>query len=214
MQTRRHLAAALFALAAIAPTAQAGMLDNGSFEDAGYSLPAGSYCYTTYAPLACGSVPGWQGSFQLIQAGSGPWGTPSQQAGFDSSWGGMVGGLQATSEFHQTVTLAAGSYALSWADANRQGYGGEQSYEVLFNGQSLGKFNTKQANGGQWTAQSLQFTASGAGELRFAGLATVDSTTFIDNIALSQVSAVPEPASIALLLAGLGAIGLARRSKR
>jgi hypothetical protein len=199
--------------------AATNLVQNGSFELPGAPFPnaqdGGSYCYT-HASLqpgwACGTVPAWTGDFELIAASSGPWGTPSSLANASLIDGRVVGGLQNISSLNQDITLTGGSYTLSWADANRTNYGGNQQYEVLLGSTSLGVFGTQMGQG--WAAHSVTLNA-GAGQqtLSFRGLTnTADQTSFIDNV---QLTAVPEPGSMALVLAGLAVVaGVARRRIR
>ncbi len=194
-----------------AARAEANLLVNGSFEQAGPSFAvAGSYCYLGYAPLECGSVPGWSGALPVIQSSSSPWGTPSSLSGWDNAQGAVLIGLQNASYAAQTVGLAAGSYTLSWSDAGRSNYGSGTSYTVSFDGQDVGSYSTTLGQG--WATHSLALTATGPGVLRFQGQAiSADGTAFIDDVRLT--AAVPEPGSLALLLAGLAGIGLVARRK-
>ena len=201
------------ALALLAATASAqadtNLLVNGSFEQAGPSFAAaGSYCYLGYAPLECGSLPGWSGKLPVIASSSGAWGIPSGLSGWDSAQGDILIGLQNTSYAVQNVGLAAGIYALTWSDAGRSNYGSGTSYIVSFDGQDLGTYSTTLGQG--WATHTLAFTAAGAGDLRCQGLSiNADGTAFVDNVRLT--AAVPEPASLVLILAGLVSIGLAAR---
>lgn len=189
--------------------AQAQIVTNGSFEAAGPNLVAGSYCYLGYAPLECGSLPGWTGGLPVMTSNSGPWGNPSALAGWDSSFGAMQVGLQGNSYMEQTLNLSAGDYLLTWSDAGRSNYGSPSAFEVKFGGQTLAAHSLSLGQG--WTARSVQFHANGAGVLRFAGtIGNTDNTTFIDKVA---VTAVPEPTSALLMAGGLAAVSLLRRRR-
>lgn len=207
------LATALAAAAAL--PAQANLLSNGSFDAAGPSFAGtGSYCYLGIGDYReCGSVPGWTGSFPLIAAGSGPWNNPSTNGGWTSAQGGVLAGLQNSSFLEQSLTLAGGSYTLTWLDSNRKNYGVGNSYTVQLDGQTLATYSTNP--GDAWDANTLSFTASaGQHTLRLQGLRTSgDGTSFVDDLKLTQVAQVPEPQSLALMALGLGLLSVTRRRR-
>jgi hypothetical protein len=67
------------------------------------------------------------------------------------------------------------------------------------------------ASAGVWTQHFIDFRATSASvTLSFTG-ATANGYSYIDNV---TVTAVPEPESYAMLLAGLGAIGFMSRRRR
>ena len=193
----------------------ANVLSNGDFEAAGPNYAAGydgSYCYMAYPPLACGSVVGWTGSGQMILSGSNAWGTPNQLGGAHPELGNAIAGLQNTSQLDEVVTgFAGGTYTLTWSDAGRAGYDAH-SYDVIVDGNLVGTYLT---NAGQaWGTHTLSLTGLAAGtfSLEFLGQAARDGTSFIDNV---SVSAVPEPASALLMLAGvLPLLAWRRRASR
>ncbi len=198
------VAAAMVAMSTGASAQSTNLVVNGSFEDVSFSLPAGSYCYLG-GPFECGTVTGWTGLFPLMASNSGPWGNPNTSAG------NYLIGIQGTSHAEQTLTLTAGTYTLAWSDAGRGNYGGPtETYQVIVGGNVL---STESVNyGAAWTNKSLTFTTTGNTTLSFAGQTTSDSTAFIDNV--SVTAAVPEPGTYAMLMAGLGLLGvLARRRK-
>ncbi len=219
MKFSAHAVKSVLVLSALgaALAAQAATVTNGSFEQPGSFSPGqSSYCYTSAAVdinIQCtDSVPGWTGKFQLIAADSASWQTPNSRPNSGLIDGNVVAGLQVVSSLSQDLLLSAGTYSLSWVDANRGGQADFQSYEVLLDTVSLGTFTTQQSQG--WSQRSVTFTAgAGIKTLSFLGLNpnNNDQTTFIDNVALT--SAVPEPQSLALGLAGVGVAGALMRRR-
>jgi len=198
---------ALFTLAVLAAAcapAQANLLTNASFEGAVPALaaPGAQYCY------GCANG-GWSGSAVVIRSNSSAWGNPAALGGY--SHGSQLIGLQNNTYVEQGLTLASGTYLLTWADAGRRGYLNTQ-YDVLFDNTVLNVAHYATQAGQAWGTHSLSFTASGTGALRFQGLAvTADGTAFIDNLSLTLTSAVPEPASIALVVLALAGVAASRR---
>ena len=220
------LAAAVIGAAAMgAQAAPVNLVDNGSLDS---TYTGGSYTYngvpaTVVANYCCsvpstpGTVSGWGGSFVSIASGSGPWNTPSTLAHFNAATqGGFVAGIQADGVLEQSFAdLAAGTYLLTWIDANR---GDNQNYTVAFTGGTVDyfgatHFSTTTSTG--WKVEELVFTTTGgAGTLSFTGgtiWGQADATSLIDNV---QLLAVPEPTSLLMMaLATLGLLAWRRRSQ-
>jgi PEP-CTERM motif len=195
----------LLALTASAGVASAQSLNNGSFEAATMSA---DYCYTYN--MGC-SLSNWTSSTALILAGSSAWGAPNLLPNSGLIDGGKVVGLQNQSYVAQSLSLAGGTYLVSWVDAGRAGYD-SQDYTVSLGVQSSTPFGTVSGQG--WAQRSATFTLASAAtlDLRFAGNRnTGDGTAFIDNV---TISAVPEPQSVALMAAGLLAMAFMRRKGR
>ncbi len=222
---KKIFAAAAIGVAAVgAQAASVNLVTNGGMDS---TYTDGSYTYngvpasvvTNYSgtvPSTPGTVSGWDGTFVSIASNSGPWNTPSGLAHFSpSTQGGFVAGIQADGVLEQTVDLAAGTYLLTWLDANR---GDDQDYSVSFSGGTvdyLGSTAYTTSTGTGWKYEQLMFTTTGGeGTLSFTG-GTIwgpsDSTSLIDNV---QLSAVPEPTSLLMMaLATLGLVAWRRRSQ-
>lgn len=207
-------AALLFAM----PAAHAGLVTNGGFESpSATSAATTQYCYLNNAAnIGCNMLTlsaanfGWTGTAPVIRANSSAWNNPNTLAGF--AYGSQLVGVQGQSSIEQTLDLIAGTYRLTWADAGRRSYAAAL-YDLEFDSRVLGSFGT--AAGQAWGQRSVTFFAAGDGALRFKGRTTADGTAFIDNVALTLVSAaVPEPGSLALVMAALAATGLATRRRR
>ena len=217
---RTAIAAGLCAALCAAPSAHAdtNLLVNGGFDDlTGVNLTAGSFCYLNNASLECRTIPGWTStdSPTLILADSSPWQKPAEIAGYSDTQGEVLLGLQSGTSIQQALTLAAGSYTLSWLDSHRnliQFDTGAQVYEVRLGTELLASLTT--APGDPWQAHQVTFTTGGGTlALTFDGVQLLgpggDATTFIDSVSLT--SAVPEPGTWALMLGGLAGVAALRR---
>jgi PEP-CTERM motif len=133
-----------------------------------------------------------------------------------------------TGNISETVTgLVAGQgYVVAFQAAQRPdgccsatgtAWGGEQDFNVLWNGSSLGTFMPPSTGFSSYVTVSFQATAT-TGLLAFQALdiqggliGKTDQTAFVDAVAVNQA---PEPANGLLVLSGLGLIGLGLRRWR
>lgn len=120
------------------------------------------------------------------------------------------------SHFSQFFTLGADApVTVSFAVALRPDYSSGQQIAVAVDGQIAG---VVAATDTAWTVQSVSLGSLSAGNhtLAFAGTADYatfgDTTAFIDAVQLNAAP-VPEPKTWSLLLAGLGLVGFAARSR-
>lgn len=203
---KRFLAAATAAigLLAVTPTYAANLFINGDFET--------------------GSLAGWS----VANSGSGTWGITTNGGGtpingFPTPFLASGGSFNAHTDqngpgshgLSQSISLANGTYNLSFDyRANDQsGSGGalDQEYVVRIDGiDILGPIlNT------DWLQFSQDFVLA-AGIHTFTFFETDDRSYLaagLDNVNLSA-AAVPEPATLALVLAGLGLAGVGRARRR
>jgi hypothetical protein len=114
-------------------------------------------------------------------------------------------------------TIGAGTYQLSFLYSPRPGNPATSNgIEVFLNGVELAPPGLLALAGGattQWSTISVPtFTAKAGDVLTFSAEGTSDSLGgYVDNITLS---AVPEPATWAVMLMGFGGLGVAMRSRR
>jgi hypothetical protein len=116
----------------------------------------------------------------------------------------------------QVATSLGEALTLSFAYAPREGVAeGSNGIEVLWNGLSQGVFTGNGAlSGNAWTLESLVLTgAADTSTLLFRAVGRDDSYGgALDAVSLTR--AVPEPGTLALAFAGLGAAGLVVRRRR
>jgi hypothetical protein len=199
MKSIRAIAATLVLAAPLA--SNASILVNGSFEQPGIS--------SGWTILS--GMPGWQASAAGVEIRRNAVGTA--QDGF------IFVELDTTtnSAIWQNVSTQGGhDYVLSGYFSPRMGVAlASNDVEVLWNGTRLTTLTGSGAglNNHAWRQFSFTVRGTGTDQLRFAAAGTSDSLGgSLDNITLN---AVPEPGSLALVLAALGAVGFAaRRQKR
>lgn len=222
MRWQRLWGLAPLALCAVNVHASSNLVVDGSFEST--VLPSGTWgFYDAANPLA-----GWTASTGVGDA---------IEVRHDVVGHALDGHnfVELDSQFHNSGmsqvlnTVAGQTYSLSFYYSNRAdstGYCDPNQFAgciipVSSNGlgYNLGHglvslaaqpVNTTAEN--QWVHYTTTFKASGLTTLSFVALGTSDS--FGSSLDMVSVTAVPEPSSLALMLAGLAAAGLCRRRSR
>ena len=194
------LPAAIFALVGVAvPAAYAGpqLIVNGTFDG--------------------GSNADWSGTQNANGNPDNVEVNPSSIYGLPD-YNGNVFNMEVNANAIDTVTqvvtgLVVGQYYdLSWAYGNR-GHGGAQAVQVSFGGQLLTTDSYDgSSNPDTWSANDFLVLATSTTEtLVFASLDEGGLPSYGNEI--SDVSLIPEPASIAMLAMGLTGLGVLRRKR-
>lgn len=192
--------------------AHANLINNGSFESGNKDTATTGVCSD--------SVTGWSVS-ALGSCGGIDWIQNSGWAAQDGNFSIDLNSFN-TGAISQTFDTTSGSqYLVSFYLAGNPGHPSiVKNLDVLINNVDLvsgapdfsfdgtGKTTTNMG----WTLQSFTFTANSAlTTLTFKSLMTGAEGPALDNVV---VTAVPEPETYAMMLAGLGLLGFAARRKK
>lgn len=123
--------------------------------------------------------------------------------------------LQSVASISQSFNSGALSNDLLTFDlALRPGYASGQTVQILFDGQLITSISPLLTSW-QSFSYALSSVAAGSHTLSFKGLGYngLDTTAFLDNVSLTP-SAVPLPATLPLMLSGLGVFGVAMRRRK
>ena len=214
---RRHASFVAGALCLLAAHAQAGLISNGSFEAP--LVPMGGY--TTFAAGAPDLV-GWSvlGIEATVSEGSFTQSGITFQAQDGNQWLDLSGESSNSSlnGVQQDVATTPGvAYLVSFyvGSAFDGVYFFPSSIDLAIDGSARWKYTNPAipTTSHDWMRFDVGFVATGT-STRIAfynGSAGDNFTSALDNV---SVTAVPEPATGALLLAGLGALVGARRVRR
>lgn len=203
---KKMIVAALSLVAAASP-ASAELIVNGGFEQPGVTGP----CCTTTPPDA---LPGWTVTAGDVNVVIGTFGSTNGNLAYEGSQYLDIVGQQPNGAMQQTFNTVAGRlYTVSFAYAHNL-FGGAPSATGVFSVDVLGGILTHTGgttNDLGWSTYLGQFTATGStATLAFSGAQSTDNAgLFLDAVSVT----VPEPATWAMLILGMGAVGGAMRRK-
>lgn len=222
MKLNKFLASAIFAAGASVGAGQAGATTNVVFDFADSNVPTGGYYYSAapYDLYSGGNDVSMTGvnfaGMSGIQANASAWhfapNAPDGASAFIQSYQGTPGnGAPGTITFGLS-NITSGTYVVSFSDAARQNYGGQETFTVTYGNEALGTYTV---GGNRWTEHfTATFVANGS-DLVFTGAnsASYDASAAIANV---SVTAVPELSTWLMMLAGfigLGFVGSRRNQK-
>jgi len=199
---KRLIAATVFALPLAAMAASDdNLLTNGSFE--ANVLASGSWANF-------GSIEGWTTGHKGVEVRNNVAGSALDGHNFVEL--DTTGNSQISQSF---ATVAGYTYELSFSYASRPDSQGTNSNGISW---SLGTLsgNVGRNTNTSWATYSTSFVGTGdVMTLTFAAMGKSDSFgTSLDNVSVTVLSSVPEPQGYALMIAGLGTIGLLSRRRR
>lgn len=194
----------------LATGAQAVTIVNGGFE-------LGTNPGATFTTEAAGStdITGWTVGLGGVDYIGGFW-QPSEGARSIDLTAIAAGSLSQTLTGLTVNAVYRVTFDLS---ANPSGGSSTKTVNVAVGGTPTAFTYTRPAGQSRtnmlWAAQTYLFTATGTSQaLSFTSLDGSASGPALDNVAITRVGAIPEPAAWALMIAGFGMVGYAARRRR
>ncbi|MDG0789433.1 hypothetical protein OMP38_00135 [Cohnella ginsengisoli] len=145
-------------------------MSNGSFE---------SPTTTNFAYRPLGATWTFTGDAG-IQRNGGDFGASAAPLGVQTAF------VQNSGTMSQLVSLAAGTYKVTFKAAKRTSYGGTQTFKVMFDSTLIGTYTPSTGTFAALTTSNFTATA-GTHSISFVGTTTGDNTDFIDDVVLSAV---------------------------
>jgi hypothetical protein len=191
----------------VAASAQAGVVLSDNFNSDGQVLNwPGDAVFTSTSPA--GNAPG-PASTDLIGPGFYPLCAAGQGNCVDLDGSTGSGNLPEAGQLDSNTIFGPGTYTLTFDLAGNQRGAPAQTTVI-----SLGTWSTSLTENASdpWATYTFTFTTTTGGALQFADLGPSNQQgNLLDNVLLSYV---PEPATWAMLLAGLGMLGAGLRLRR
>lgn len=210
------LSALVLGAALAAPSARANLLVNGSFESGGFvnqgadtmSLNAGSTAITGWTVVT--DTTAWIGP-------SNPFGLLASDASFFLDLTNYEPGAPFAGVAQSIATIPGAVYALSFDLGSSTYWGRPDSLTASAAGTSINFAAPAAGTNNDWQHETMSFTAVGSTTTVTLQGATGIQYIGLDNASVELVSlpvdAVPEPETWALLIGGLGGIGMVARRR-
>ena len=192
--------------------ASTNLLTNGSFETpptAGYNNGCGGGCvYSTGE-----AIPGWS----ITGGQTGQWIPDTYPGGFNYIPDGVTVGYSNGGTIDQVVSataVAGTTYDLSaFVGSRLDGFYAAPTVQLLINGNVVATATGATPTSGAWSDWTTSYTATAgqAGQSIEVLLTAPGAQSDFDDVSLT---AVPEPATWAMMILGMGAMGAALRRRR
>ena len=193
-----------------ASSAMANIVTNGSFEDlTNFSLSNGSWGQSR-------TLVGWTqnngDSFEIQLAGSGSFNPAYDGVHYlelNANWLGDI------SQVLQTVPGHTYQLSFGYSGRSDSGTNNDSLLDVLWKGVKLDATTVDEAPNSGWHTFNYTVTATGANTaLEFISRGPTNNASYGSYLDGVSVNPIPEPATLALMLTGVGMIGFTRRKQK